>query len=53
MSPVFTEVNTKAIKPYTAGKIKQEQAIEKGLSPLREFMLKADKGERFKIIYGS
>ena len=40
MSPVFTEVNTKAIKPYTAGKIKQEQAIEKGLSPLREFMLK-------------
>lgn len=48
-SPVFTEVNTKAIKPYTAGKIKQEQAIEKGLSPLREFMLKQTREKDLKL----
>lgn len=49
MSPVFTEVNTKAIKPYTGGKIKQEQAIEKGLSPLREFMLKQTREKDLKL----
>ena len=49
MSPVFKEVNTKAIKPYTAGKIKQEQAIEKGLSPLREFMLKQTREKDLKL----
>lgn len=49
MSPVFTEVNTNAIKPYTAGKIKQEQAIEKGLSPLREFMLKQTREKDLKL----
>ncbi len=49
MSPVFAEVNTKAIKPYTAGKIKQEQAIEKGLSPLREFMLKQTREKDLKL----
>lgn len=49
MSPVFTEVNTKAIKPYAAGKIKQEQAIEKGLSPLREFMLKQTREKDLKL----
>ena len=49
MSPVFTEVNTKAIKPYTAGKIKQEQAIEKGLSSLREFMLKQTREKDLKL----
>lgn len=49
MSPVFTEVNTKAIKPYTAGKIKQEQAIEKGLSPLRKFMLKQTREKDLKL----
>ena len=49
MSPVFTEVNTRMIKPYTAGKIKQEQAIEKGLSPLREFMLKQTREKDLKL----
>ena len=49
MSPFFTEVKTKAIKPYTAGKIKQEQAIEKGLSPLREFMLKQTREKDLKL----
>lgn len=40
MSPVFSQVNTDAIKPLTAGTITQEQAYEKGIAPIRTFMLK-------------
>lgn len=40
MSPVFSKVNTDAIQPYNEGKITQEQAIENGMKPIREFMLK-------------
>lgn len=38
MQPVFTEINETAIKPFDAGEITQEQAIEIGSQPLREFM---------------
>ena len=38
MSPVFTQINEKAIKPLDAGEITQEEALEIGMEPLREFM---------------
>jgi flagellar biosynthetic protein FliP len=38
MSPVFSEINENAIKPFDEGKITQDQAIEVGTAPLREFM---------------
>lgn len=38
MNPVFTEINENAIKPFDAGEITQEQAIEEGCKPLRHFM---------------
>lgn len=38
MQPVFTQINENAIKPFDAGEITQEQAIEEGCKPLREFM---------------
>ncbi|MCI8327524.1 MAG: flagellar type III secretion system pore protein FliP [Lachnospiraceae bacterium] len=38
MAPVFTQVNEKAIKPLDAGEITQEQALEAGMKPIREFM---------------
>ncbi len=38
MSPIFIKINNDAIKPLDQGKITQEQALEKGLMPLREFM---------------
>lgn len=38
MGPIFTQINDTAIKPLDAGQITQEQAIETGLKPLREFM---------------
>ncbi|MBO5372494.1 MAG: flagellar type III secretion system pore protein FliP [Lachnospiraceae bacterium] len=38
MNPVFTEINENAIKPFDAGEITQEQALEIGGESLREFM---------------
>ncbi|MCR5468431.1 MAG: flagellar type III secretion system pore protein FliP [Lachnospiraceae bacterium] len=38
MNPVFTNINENAIKPFEAGEITQEEAIEIGSVPLREFM---------------
>ena len=38
MSPVFGRINETAIKPFDEGRITQEQALEEGQKPLREFM---------------
>ena len=38
MQPVFTDINENAIKPFDAGEITQEEAIEIGSQPLRAFM---------------
>ena len=38
MSPIFTEINEQAIKPLSANEITTEEAIERGLEPLRKFM---------------
>jgi flagellar biosynthetic protein FliP len=40
MSPVWQEVNQNALVPYNNGKISQTKAIEIGLKPLSQFMLK-------------
>lgn len=39
MSPVFSAINTNAIQPLSAGEITQEQALEYGIEPIKEFML--------------
>ncbi len=38
MQPVFSDINENAIKPFDAGEITQEEAIEIGSQPLRAFM---------------
>ncbi|MTI69473.1 MAG: flagellar type III secretion system pore protein FliP [Firmicutes bacterium] len=40
MSPVYGEVIDDAINPYLDGTISQEEAIEVGSEPIKEFMLK-------------
>lgn len=40
MSPVWQEINTKAIEPYNQKKITQAKAFELGAEPLRMFMFK-------------
>ncbi|WP_251860476.1 flagellar type III secretion system pore protein FliP [Clostridium sp. Marseille-Q2269] len=49
MRPVYSEINTKAIQPYTQNKITQEQAIEIGAKPLRNFMLKQTRQKDLKL----
>jgi flagellar biosynthetic protein FliP len=38
MSPVWQQVNSQALQPYKAQTISQDQAIEKGVAPIRKFM---------------
>lgn len=38
MSPTITKINEEAVKPFEAGQITQEEAIERGVQPLRDFM---------------
>jgi len=38
MGPAFKEMNEKAIQPYVAGTLPQEQALDNALAPLRRFM---------------
>ncbi|WP_113675204.1 flagellar type III secretion system pore protein FliP [Vallitalea guaymasensis] len=39
MAPVMSDVNETALQPYSAGEISQDEAIKKGLEPIRKFML--------------
>jgi len=40
MTPVWQEINTVALQPYQAGTITQQAAFEKGIVPLKNFMLR-------------
>ena len=40
MSPVFSEINTEAIEPMQAGTITAEEAIHRGIEPIRDFMFR-------------
>lgn len=40
MSPVWNKINTDAVVPYLDNKISQSVAVERGLNPLKTFMLK-------------
>lgn len=40
MTPVFNKINTDALQPYLAEEISQDEAINKALQPIRQFMLK-------------
>lgn len=49
MAPVYNEVNEKALKPFMNNEINQEQAMEYGSKPLREFMLKQTRQKDLKL----
>jgi len=38
MKPAFDDINTKALRPYLAGTLSQDRALDEALSPLRKFM---------------
>ena len=39
MAPVFSQINSEALQPYLKGEIDQNEAYDRGIEPLREFML--------------
>lgn len=49
MSPVFNTINETALKPYESGQISQGEAIDKGILPIKEFMLKQTRDEDIKL----
>lgn len=49
MSPTITEINNNAIKPFEAGSINQEQAIEAGTKPIRDFMFEQTNRKDIKL----
>ncbi len=40
MAPVFADINERAIQPYLAEEISTEEAMQNGLEPLRDFMVR-------------
>ena len=49
MSPVFSQVKTEAIDPLTADEISQEEAIDRCIQPVREFMLEQVRPEDLRL----
>lgn len=52
MAPVFNQVNTEALQPYNKGQITQEEALEKGMAPMRTFMLEQTDRKDLKMFLG-
>ena len=52
MTPTWTKFNENALTPYLDKKITVEEAYEKGIEPIREFMLKNTRAEELKFFYG-
>lgn len=38
MEPTFAQINEQALQPYQEGELELDEALEKGVAPLREFM---------------
>lgn len=49
MTPTWTEFNEKALQPYLDKQIGIEEAYDKGIEPLRNFMLKNTRPEELKF----
>lgn len=52
MSPTWTKVNTDAIKPLMDNKINVQEAYDKGIEPIRQFMFKQTRDEDLELFIG-
>lgn len=52
MSPTFSQVNDQAIKPYNAGQISQQDAIDKAMRPMRDFMFRQVRNSDLNLFMG-
>jgi flagellar biosynthetic protein FliP len=53
MTPVMTEIKSQALDPYVAGHLTESQALEKGLLPLRAFMLRHTRQADLALFYNA
>jgi len=53
MAPVYDKVNNTAIQPYIKGQITQEQAIEIGSKPIKDFMLRQTREKDLALFYNA
>ncbi|MDF2674560.1 MAG: fliP, partial [Clostridiales bacterium] len=51
MAPVYSTVNTNAIQPYIREEITQEQALEIGSKPIKDFMLNQTREKDLALFY--
>ncbi len=49
MGPTWNKVNTDALQPYLEGNLSMEDAYEKGVTPVREFMFKHTRTEDMEL----
>ena len=49
MSPVIAQIKTEAYDPLVAEEITQQEALERGIQPLREFMLKQTRQDDLRL----
>lgn len=49
MSPVIAQIKTEAYDPLVAEEITQQEALERGVKPLREFMLKQTRQDDLRL----
>ncbi len=52
MGPVFGEINDLAIQPYMDGAMSMSQAYDKGVVPLRDFLLGNTREDELKLMIG-
>ena len=52
MAPTWNKVNTVALKPLMNGNISMEEAYDKGIEPIREFMFKQVRDEDLSLFVG-
>ncbi len=52
MAPTWNKVNDEALKPLMANKINVEEAYNKGIEPIRQFMFKQTRDEDLELFIG-
>ncbi|MDE5412953.1 flagellar type III secretion system pore protein FliP [Alkalihalobacterium chitinilyticum] len=52
MAPVFAEVNDQALSPLLAGEIDQEEAFDRAVTPMKEFMAKHTREKDLALFMG-
>jgi len=52
MAPVWNEVNQNAVTPYSQGKISEMKAVEIGLKPIRNFMVRQVREKDLELFVG-